>query len=188
MSWPRRIARMSDRRVIDFGLEVQALAPGDLVVHADHGIGRFVGLKTVTAAGATASWPVVKPASRPQTATPMSWPRRIARMSDRRVIQAAPGRDPGGAGARPRRPRGPCRPRHRPLRRPQDHVLGPLGLALGPHQPVAEDVALGDHRELAGGEALVVHADHGIGRFVGLKTVTAAGAPHDCLEIQYSGP
>ncbi|TXN01561.1 transcription-repair coupling factor, partial [Methylobacterium sp. WL122] len=33
---------------------------------------------------------------------------------------------------------------------------------------------------------LVVHADHGIGRFVGLKTVTAAGAPHDCLELQYA--
>lgn len=34
---------------------------------------------------------------------------------------------------------------------------------------------------------LVVHADHGIGRFVGLKTITAAGAPHDCLELQYAG-
>ena len=34
---------------------------------------------------------------------------------------------------------------------------------------------------------LVVHSDHGIGRFVGLKTVTAAGAPHDCLELQYTG-
>ena len=34
---------------------------------------------------------------------------------------------------------------------------------------------------------LVVHADHGIGRFVGLKTITAAGAPHDCLELQYTG-
>ncbi|WP_238183904.1 transcription-repair coupling factor, partial [Methylobacterium trifolii] len=34
---------------------------------------------------------------------------------------------------------------------------------------------------------LVVHADHGIGRFVGLKTVHAAGAPHDCLELQYTG-
>jgi transcription-repair coupling factor (superfamily II helicase) len=30
---------------------------------------------------------------------------------------------------------------------------------------------------------LVVHADHGIGRFAGLKTITALGAPHDCLEI-----
>ena len=28
---------------------------------------------------------------------------------------------------------------------------------------------------------LVVHADHGIGRFAGLKTITALGAPHDCL-------
>jgi len=34
---------------------------------------------------------------------------------------------------------------------------------------------------------LVVHIDHGIGRFVGLKTVEAAGAPHDCLEIRYAG-
>ncbi len=32
---------------------------------------------------------------------------------------------------------------------------------------------------------LVVHVDHGIGRFVGLKTITAAGAPHDCLELHY---
>ncbi|HOV03356.1 MAG TPA: transcription-repair coupling factor, partial [Kaistiaceae bacterium] len=34
---------------------------------------------------------------------------------------------------------------------------------------------------------LVVHVDHGIGRFVGLKTITAAGAPHDCLELVYAG-
>ncbi len=34
---------------------------------------------------------------------------------------------------------------------------------------------------------LVVHTDHGIGRFVGLKTITALGAPHDCLEITYHG-
>ncbi len=34
---------------------------------------------------------------------------------------------------------------------------------------------------------LVVHADHGIGRFEGLKTITALGAPHDCLEIVYHG-
>jgi len=34
---------------------------------------------------------------------------------------------------------------------------------------------------------IVVHADHGIGRFVGLKTIQAAGAPHDCLEIRYAG-
>jgi transcription-repair coupling factor (superfamily II helicase) len=34
---------------------------------------------------------------------------------------------------------------------------------------------------------LVVHADHGIGRFEGLKTITALGAPHDCLELIYAG-
>ena len=34
---------------------------------------------------------------------------------------------------------------------------------------------------------LVVHADHGIGRFAGLKTITALGAPHDCLELTYQG-
>jgi transcription-repair coupling factor (superfamily II helicase) len=39
---------------------------------------------------------------------------------------------------------------------------------------------------LAAGD-LVVHVDHGIGRFVGLKTVEAAGAPHDCLELHYAG-
>src|SRR5207249_10224232 len=34
---------------------------------------------------------------------------------------------------------------------------------------------------------LVVHVDHGIGRFVGLTAIEAAGAPHDCLEIHYAG-
>jgi transcription-repair coupling factor (superfamily II helicase) len=33
---------------------------------------------------------------------------------------------------------------------------------------------------------LVVHVDHGIGRFMGLKAIEAAGAPHDCLEIHYA--
>jgi len=34
---------------------------------------------------------------------------------------------------------------------------------------------------------LVVHVDHGIGRFMGLKSIEALGAPHDCLEIHYAG-
>jgi transcription-repair coupling factor (superfamily II helicase) len=33
---------------------------------------------------------------------------------------------------------------------------------------------------------LVVHVDYGIGRFAGLKTIEAAGAPHDCLELLYA--
>ena len=34
---------------------------------------------------------------------------------------------------------------------------------------------------------LVVHVDHGIGRFVGLEAIMAAGVPHDCLELHYAG-
>ncbi len=34
---------------------------------------------------------------------------------------------------------------------------------------------------------LVVHVDHGIGRFEGLKTIEVQGAPHDCLFIMYAG-
>ena len=34
---------------------------------------------------------------------------------------------------------------------------------------------------------LVVHADHGIGRFVGLQAITVDGAPHDCLQLEYQG-
>ena len=33
---------------------------------------------------------------------------------------------------------------------------------------------------------IVVHVDHGIGRFEGLQPIEAAGAPHDCLEIHYA--
>lgn len=33
---------------------------------------------------------------------------------------------------------------------------------------------------------IVVHVDHGIGRFVGLRKIEAAGAPHDCLELRYA--
>ncbi|KEC55116.1 transcription-repair coupling factor [Bartonella koehlerae] len=34
---------------------------------------------------------------------------------------------------------------------------------------------------------IVVHIDHGIGQFVGLKTITTAGILRDCLEIKYAG-
>jgi transcription-repair coupling factor (superfamily II helicase) len=34
--------------------------------------------------------------------------------------------------------------------------------------------------------SIVVHAEHGIGRFIGLRTIEAAGAPHACLELQYA--
>ncbi len=34
---------------------------------------------------------------------------------------------------------------------------------------------------------LVVHQDHGVGRYEGLKTLDVAGAPHDCLDLTYAG-
>jgi transcription-repair coupling factor (superfamily II helicase) len=34
---------------------------------------------------------------------------------------------------------------------------------------------------------LVVHVEHGIGRYEGLETLTAGGAPHDCLRLVYDG-
>ncbi|MBN8978679.1 MAG: transcription-repair coupling factor, partial [Rhizobiales bacterium] len=33
---------------------------------------------------------------------------------------------------------------------------------------------------------IVVHVEHGIGRFIGLQTLDVAGAPHDCVELRYA--
>lgn len=48
-----RMARRSQRKrkADNFLTEVSSLSPGDLVVHADHGIGRFESLETLEAAG-----------------------------------------------------------------------------------------------------------------------------------------
>lgn len=34
---------------------------------------------------------------------------------------------------------------------------------------------------------LIVHIDHGVGRYLGLRTLDVGGAPHDCLELEYAG-
>lgn len=34
---------------------------------------------------------------------------------------------------------------------------------------------------------LIVHQEHGVGRYEGLKTLDVQGAPHDCLDLTYSG-
>jgi len=44
---------------------------------------------------------------------------------------------------------------------------------------------IADASALAEGD-LVVHAEHGIGRYEGLETVNAGGAPHDCLRLVYA--
>jgi transcription-repair coupling factor (superfamily II helicase) len=33
---------------------------------------------------------------------------------------------------------------------------------------------------------LIVHVDHGIGRYLGLEVITAAGAAHECLALEYA--
>src|SRR5215208_3871427 len=60
-----------------------------------------------------------------------------------------------------------------------DRLVRPKRRSRRPQDFIAEAAALtpGD---------LVVHVDHGIGRFTGLQTIEAAGAPHDCLEIHYA--
>ncbi|MCF2870618.1 transcription-repair coupling factor [Octadecabacter sp. G9-8] len=49
-----RLIRQTKRkkRAENFLTETQSLTPGDLVVHVDHGVGRYLGLEVVTAAGA----------------------------------------------------------------------------------------------------------------------------------------
>lgn len=44
---------------------------------------------------------------------------------------------------------------------------------------------IADVSSLSIGE-LVVHIEHGVGRFLGLENITAGGAPHDCLKILYA--
>jgi transcription-repair coupling factor (superfamily II helicase) len=61
-----------------------------------------------------------------------------------------------------------------------DRLVRPRRQARRAEQFIAEVTSLttGD---------LVVHVDHGIGRFAGLTNIEAAGAPHDCLELHYAG-
>lgn len=57
---------------------------------------------------------------------------------------------------------------------------------LRPQRRKKASDALTEATSLSAGD-LVVHVDHGIGRFLGLKQIEAMGAPHDCVEIQYAG-
>ena len=67
----------------------------------------------------------------------------------------------------------------------EDDLFGPRA-----HRPAVPrrraDEALRLATALAAGDFLV-HVDHGIGRYEGLETVDADGAPHDCLRIVYRG-
>ncbi|WP_224702238.1 transcription-repair coupling factor [Devosia aquimaris] len=57
---------------------------------------------------------------------------------------------------------------------------------LRPQRKKKASDALTEAASLAAGD-LVVHVDHGIGRFIGLKVIEAGGAPHECVELEYGG-
>ncbi|MGE0053245.1 MAG: transcription-repair coupling factor [Hyphomicrobium sp.] len=67
----------------------------------------------------------------------------------------------------------------------EQDILGDRLVRQRKRQRKAADV-LTEATSLSIGD-LVVHADHGIGRFAGLQIITALGAPHDCLELHYAG-
>lgn len=67
----------------------------------------------------------------------------------------------------------------------EQDILGDRLIRKARRSKRAQDV-IAEAGSLTPGD-LVVHVDHGIGRFVGLKTIDAAGAPHDCVEIHYAG-
>ena len=45
---------------------------------------------------------------------------------------------------------------------------------------------LTEHQTLSPGD-LIVHVDHGVGRYMGLEVVEALGAPHECIHLEYAG-
>ncbi|MFT8242690.1 transcription-repair coupling factor [Roseomonas sp. BN140053] len=59
-------------------------------------------------------------------------------------------------------------------------------IARPPRRRKRADQFIADATEIAEGD-LVVHADHGIGRYDGLVTIEVNGAPHDCLRLIYDG-
>jgi hypothetical protein len=80
---------------------------------------------------------------------------------------------------------------------PSRRLLGQardVEVAIGGHHRLARtprrrrnlDQFIAEVNNLSPGD-LVVHADHGIGRYEALETIDVAGAPHDCLRVLYAG-
>ncbi|WP_374637720.1 transcription-repair coupling factor, partial [Paracoccus sp. (in: a-proteobacteria)] len=87
---------------------------------------------------------------------------------------------------------------------PLDEGFTSDGQATGPLAVISEQDVLGDRlirgakkrrkaenflrdtTTLSPGD-LVVHVEHGIGRYTGLETVKALGVPHDCVALEYAG-
>jgi transcription-repair coupling factor (superfamily II helicase) len=59
-------------------------------------------------------------------------------------------------------------------------------IARPPRRRRRADQFIADATEIAQGD-LVVHQDHGIGRYDGLETIEVGQAPHECLRLIYDG-
>ena len=59
-------------------------------------------------------------------------------------------------------------------------------IARPPRRRKRADQFIAEATEIAEGD-LVVHQDHGIGRYDGLVAIEVNGAPHDCLRLLYDG-
>lgn len=66
-----------------------------------------------------------------------------------------------------------------------DDILGKTYGSARRSSQRAEDVIL-QASALNEGD-FIVHIEHGVGQYEGLETVTALGAPHDCLKLLYNG-
>ncbi|MCV2881078.1 transcription-repair coupling factor [Actibacterium sp. XHP0104] len=67
----------------------------------------------------------------------------------------------------------------------EQDVLGDR-LIRAPKKRKRADNFLTEAQSLSPGD-LVVHVEHGVGRYNGLETITAMGAPHDCIALEYAG-
>ena len=67
----------------------------------------------------------------------------------------------------------------------EQDILGDR-LARAPRRRRNLDDFITEAAALSSGD-LVVHSEHGIGRYEGLETIDVAGAPHDCLKVLYAG-
>ncbi len=68
----------------------------------------------------------------------------------------------------------------------EQDILGDRLVRKTKNRKSKSDVFIREVSSLNEGD-LVVHQDHGIGRFMGLETLNIAGAFHDCLKIVYGG-
>ncbi len=67
----------------------------------------------------------------------------------------------------------------------EQDILGDR-LIRGPKKKRRAENFLTEAQSLSPGD-LIVHVDHGIGRYTGLEVVRALGAPHECIALEYAG-